>query len=154
RVLEEGIFLRLGGTKPIQVDVRIIAATNKILKEAVTNGEFREDLYYRLNVVPLFIPPLRERSEDILPLALDIMQFFNRELKKNFVGLTPAAAELLQKYPWPGNIRELRNVIERTMILSQEGEIDEECLPEEVRDCHDEPDREEVLTSFDVSPTG
>ncbi len=97
RVLEEGNFLRLGGTKPIQVDVRIIAATNKILKEAVTKGEFREDLYYRLNVVPLFIPPLRERREDILPLALDIMQFFNKELKKNFVGFTPAAAELLQQ---------------------------------------------------------
>ncbi len=120
RVLEEGTFNRLGGTKPIQVDVRIIAATNKVLKEAVANGEFREDLYYRLNVVPLFIPPLRERREDILPLALDIMQFFNKELKKSFVGFTPAAAELLQKYPWPGNIRELRNVIERTMILSSE----------------------------------
>jgi two-component system, NtrC family, response regulator AtoC len=154
RVLEEGSFLRLGGTKPIHVDVRIIAATNKVLKEAVTNGEFREDLYYRLNVVPLFIPPLRDRSEDILPLALDIMQFFNKELKKNFVGFTPAAAELLQKYPWPGNIRELRNVIERSMILSQEGDIDEEGLPEEVRDYHDEPGLEEKLSSLEVSPTG
>jgi len=154
RVLEEGNFLRLGGTRPIQVDVRIIAATNKILKEAVTRGEFREDLYYRLNVVPLFIPPLRERREDILPLALDIMQFFNQELKKSFVGFTPAAAELLQKYPWPGNIRELRNVIERTMILSKDNEITEEILPEEVRDYHEEPHVDEVLSSFDVSPTG
>jgi two-component system response regulator AtoC len=154
RVLEEGNFIRLGGTKPIQVDVRIIAATNKILKEAVSKGEFREDLYYRLNVVPLFIPPLRERLEDILPLALDIMQYFNKELKKSFVGFTPAAAELLQKYPWPGNIRELRNVIERTMILSKENEIDEVDLPEEVRDYHEEPEQQEVLTSFDLSPTG
>jgi two-component system response regulator AtoC len=155
RVLEEGIFNRLGGTKPIQVDVRIVAATNKVLKEAVVNGEFREDLYYRLNVVPLFIPPLRERREDILPLALDIMQFFNKELKKSFVGYTPAAAQLLQEYPWPGNIRELRNVIERTMILSSEEEIDEDALPEEVRDYQDEPDRvEETLSSLDVSPTG
>ena len=154
RVLEEGNFLRLGGTRPIQVDVRIIAATNKVLKEAVTHGEFREDLYYRLNVVPLFIPPLRERREDILPLALDIMQFFNKELKKNFVGFTPAAAELLQKYPWPGNIRELRNVIERTMILSSESEIDEDRLPEEVRDYHEEPEHDEVLSAFDLSPTG
>lgn len=154
RVLEEGIFLRLGGTKPIQVDVRIITATNKVLKEAVTKGEFREDLYYRLNVLPLFIPPLRERREDVLPLALDIMQFFNKELKKNFVGFTPAAAELLQRYPWPGNIRELRNVIERTMILSKESEIDEEALPEEVRDYHEEPAHEEMSSSFDLSPTG
>jgi two-component system response regulator AtoC len=154
RVLEEGNFLRLGGTKPIQVNVRIIAATNRVLKQAVTEGEFREDLYYRLNVVPLFIPPLRERREDILPLALDIMQFFNKELKKNFVGFTSAAAELIQKYPWPGNIRELRNVIERTMILSKESEIAEEDLPEEVRDYHEEPAVEDKLSSFDVSPTG
>jgi len=154
RVLEEGNFLRLGGTKPIQVDVRIIAATNKILKEAVTKGEFREDLYYRLNVVPLFIPPLRERREDILPLALDIMQFFNKELKKNFVGFGAAAAELLQRYPWPGNIRELRNVIERTMILSNESQITAEDLPEEVRDYLEAPSDEEKLSSFDVSPTG
>ena len=153
RVLEEGTFMRLGGTKPVQVDVRIITATNRVLKEAVSKGEFREDLYYRLNVLPLFIPPLRERREDILPLALDIMQHFNNELKKNFVGFTPAAAELLQKYPWPGNIRELRNVIERTMILCQSTEIDEENLPEEVRDYHEEPATEE-MSSFEVSPTG
>jgi DNA-binding NtrC family response regulator len=88
-------------------------------------------------------------------LALDIMQFFNKELKKNFVGVSPAAADLLQCYPWPGNIRELRNVIERTMILSKESEITEEDLPEEVRDYHDEPDIiDEKLSSFDVSPTG
>jgi len=154
RVLEEGNFLRLGGTRLVHVDVRIITATNRILKEAVTKGEFREDLYYRLNVLPLFIPPLRERREDIMPLALDIMQHFNKELKKNFVGFTPAAAELLEKYSWPGNIRELRNVIERTMILSQETEIDEESLPEEVRDHREELAHEELSSSFDLSPTG
>ncbi len=154
RVLEEGNFLRLGGTKPIQVDIRIVSATNKVLKEAVTKGEFREDLYYRLNVLPLFIPPLRERREDILPLALDIMQHLNKELKKNFAGFTPTAAELLQNYPWPGNIRELRNVIERMMILSKESDISEEDLPEELRDYHDEPSPVEVLSSLDVSPTG
>src|SRR5215469_14871114 len=122
RVLEEGTFMRLGGTKVIHADVRIIAATNKLLKDAVTSGEFREDLYYRLNVLPLFIPPLRERKEDIVPLALDVMAHFNVELKKNFVGFPPAAADLLREYPWPGNIRELRNVIERTMILCKESE--------------------------------
>jgi two-component system, NtrC family, response regulator AtoC len=155
RVLEEGSFNRLGGTKAVHVDVRIIAATNKVLKEAVSTGQFREDLFYRLNVVPLFIPPLRERREDILPLGLDIMQYFNKELKKSFVGFTPEAAQLLESYPWPGNIRELRNVIERTMILSSEEQIDEDALPEEVRDYHEEPDLvDEKLSSIDVSPTG
>src|ERR1019366_2231011 len=104
--------MRLGGTKPVQVDVRIITATNRVLKEAVSKGEFREDLYYRLNVLPLFIPPLREPREDILPPAIDIIQYFNHELKNTFVGFTSAAGELLQNYPWPGNSRELRNVIE------------------------------------------
>jgi two-component system, NtrC family, response regulator AtoC len=134
RVLEEGSFMRLGGTRPIKVNVRLIAATNADLKEAVARGAFREDLYYRLNVVPLYLPPLRERVEDIAPLALELMQHFNRELKKKFTGYTPAAAELLQRYPWPGNIRELKNVIERTMILTAEGDIDASSLPEEIRD--------------------
>jgi two-component system response regulator AtoC len=153
RVLEEGNFLRLGGTRPIHVDVRIIAATNTILKDAVARGEFREDLYYRLNVLPLFLPPLRERREDILPLALDIVGHFNRELKKNFVGLTPAAAELLQHYSWPGNIRELRNIIERAMILSRDNEIGEDTLPEEVRDFRPESEPDDG-GDFDPSPTG
>jgi two-component system, NtrC family, response regulator AtoC len=134
KVLEEGTFMRLGGTRPITVDVRIIAATNRVLKDAVAKAEFREDLFYRLNVITLSIPPLRERQEDVMPLALDIMQRYNRDLKKNFTGFTPAAAELLKQYPWPGNIRELKNVIERTMILAQEGDIDADVLPEEIRE--------------------
>jgi len=133
RVLEESTFMRLGGTKSIKVDVRLIAATNANLKQIVADGRFREDLFYRLNVMPLFIPPLRERQEDILPLALDLMKWFNQELKKNFVGFTPSAAELLVRYAWPGNIRELKNVIERTMILAPEGDIDASSLPEEIR---------------------
>ena len=133
RVLEESTFMRLGGTKPIKVDVRLIAATNANLKENVARGRFREDLFYRLNVVPLFIPPLRERQEDILPLALELLKWFNQELKKNFLGLTPEAAEHLTHYGWPGNIRELKNVIERTMILAPEGDIDAHSLPEEIR---------------------
>src|SRR5664280_1639952 len=132
RVLEEGTFMRLGGTRTIQVDVRILAATNKVLKDSVTRGEFRDDLFYRLNVLPIFIPPLRDRKEDIVPLALDIMKRFNTDLKKNFTGMTPAAADLLRAYTWPGNIRELRNVIERTMILAPEGEIDVNDLPREI----------------------
>ena len=134
RVLEEGTFMRLGGTKSIKVDVRLIAATNTNLKEAVAQARFREDLFYRLNVLPLFIPPLRERQEDVLPLALDLMKWFNQELKKNFIGFTPEAAELLVRYAWPGNIRELKNVVERTMILAPEGDIDASSLPEEIRD--------------------
>jgi two-component system response regulator AtoC len=154
RVLEEGSFTRLGGTRPISVDVRIIAATNKDLKAAMAEGRFREDLFYRLNVVPLTIPPLRERKEDIVLLALDILQRFNRELKKNFTGFTPAAAELLTKYPWPGNIRELRNVIERTMILASGAEIDAAYLPEEIRDYIAEVAPNSIFQSDELSPTG
>ena len=145
RVLEEGTFIRLGGTSSIKIDVRLIAATNTILKEAIAQGRFREDLFYRLNVVPLYIPPLRERPEDIVPLAIDLVGWFNRELKKNFVGFTPEAAELLVRYPWPGNIRELKNVVERTMILAPEGSIDASSLPEEIRDSEEPAKPEPAL---------
>ena len=145
RVLEDGTFMRLGGTRAIKIDVRLVTATNTNLKSAVANGQFREDLYYRLNVVRLDIPPLRERKEDILPLALDLLQHFNRELNKRFTGFTPGAAELLQQYSWPGNIRELKNVIERTMILAPEGEIEEVYLPEEIRD-HSAGEKPELST--------
>src|SRR5579871_5455222 len=153
RVLEDGNFMRLGGTRSIQVNVRLIAATNQDLKDAVARGIFREDLFYRMNVVPLFIPPLRERQEDILPLSLDFVQHFNHELKKSFTGFTPAAAELLKHYSWPGNIRELKNVIERTMILAPPGDIDAAYLPEEIRDYIEER-AAEPLSSLELSPTG
>jgi len=153
RVLEDGNFMRLGGTRLIKVDVRLISATNANLKDAVAKGVFREDLFYRLNVVPLLIPPLRERREDILVLAFELMQHFNQELKKNFTGFTPSAAQLLERYSWPGNIRELKNVIERTMILAPEGDIDAGHLPEEIRDT-EEPAKEEPMSSLDISPTG
>ena len=154
RVLEEGTFMRLGGTSTITVNIRLIAATNDNLKNAISQGRFREDLYYRMNVVQLYIPPLRERKEDIVPLALEILQLLNRELKKNFTGFTPAAADLLEQYPWPGNIRELRNVTERTMILTAEGEIDVRHLPEEIRDRHGEKKNSQPLSEADISPTG
>lgn len=154
RVLEEGTFMRLGGTSTIKVNIRLIAATNDHLKNSVTQGRFREDLYYRINVVQLEIPPLRERQEDIVPLALEILRQFNRELKKSFTGFTPAAADLLVQYPWPGNIRELRNVIERTMILSAQGEIDASHLPEEIRDQHPENRVSEAFSEDHISPTG
>ncbi len=154
RVLEEGTFMRLGGTSTIKVNIRLIAATNDQLKNAVSQGRFREDLYYRINVVQLYIPPLRERKEDIVALALEILQLFNGELKKSFTGFTPAAADLLVQYPWPGNIRELRNVIERTMILSPQGEIDTGHLPEEIRDQHAEKKASETFSEDNISPTG
>jgi transcriptional regulator with PAS, ATPase and Fis domain len=143
----------LGGVRLIKVNVRLIAATNVNLKEAVSKNQFREDLYYRLNVVPLFIPPLRERKEDVLPLALEMLQHFNRELNKKFTGFTAAAADLLQRYPWPGNIRELKNVIERTMILAPEGDVDADYLPEEIRD-HTVEERPTAWSPSDISPTG
>ena len=146
RVLEEGTFMRLGGTRSIKVDVRLIAATNTNLKDAIADGRFREDLFYRLNVVPIVIPPLRERQEDIVPLALDMVRRFNRELKKNFLGFTPEAAELLEQYYWPGNIRELKNVVERTMILAAEGNIDAASLPEEIRDHEPAPKADPTFT--------
>ncbi len=154
RVLEEGTFMRLGGTSTIKVNIRLIAATNDNLKDAVGQGRFREDLYYRINVVQLYIPPLRERKEDIVPLALEIMQHLNRELRRNFTGFTAAAAYLLGEYAWPGNIRELRNVIERTMILSGQGEIDAGHLPEEIRDQHAERKTGDAFSEDDISPTG
>ena len=154
RVLEEGTFMRLGGTRSITVNVRLVAATNTDLKEAVSKGQFREDLYYRLNVVPLVIPPLRTRKEDIVPLALEMVRHLNPELHKSFTGFSPAAAELLQNYPWPGNIRELRNVIERTMILAPDGDIDAMYLPEEIREHRAAEMEETVVAGYEVSPTG
>jgi two-component system response regulator AtoC len=154
RVLEEGTFMRLGGTKALKVDVRIIAATNADLKRAVAQGTFREDLFYRLNVVPILIPPLRERREDVVPLALDMMQKYNRDLKKSFTGFTPAAAELLERYPWPGNIRELRNVVERTMILAREGDIDADSLPQEIREFEPAPEEADAATPESLPTAG
>ncbi len=154
RVLEEGTFMRLGGTRTITVNVRLIAATNTELKEAVAKGQFREDLYYRLNVVPLLIPPLRDRTEDILPLALEMIRHFNQELHKSFTGFSLAAAELLQNYPWQGNIRELKNVIERTMILAPDGDIDATFLPEEIREYRAPESEEEREPNFEPHPDG
>jgi two-component system response regulator AtoC len=133
RVLEDGKFMRLGGNKPVKIDIRVIAATNKNLQTAVKEGRFREDLYYRLNVVPIHIPPLRERKEDIIPLALFFMSEYNRELKRSYTGITPEAAEALEKYSWPGNVRELRNIIERIMSLNDDHEIRYHHLPVEIQ---------------------
>jgi len=133
RVLEEGTFTRLGGSKQIKVNIRVITATNSDLAKATEKGAFRQDLFYRLNVVPITIPPLSERNEDILPLALSFMREFNRELKRSFRGISQEAAQALLSYPWPGNVRELRNVIERIMSLYVAEEVQFSQLPLELR---------------------
>jgi DNA-binding NtrC family response regulator len=122
RVLERRTFKRVGGTKDIAVNLRIISATNQDLERMVKEGTFREDLYYRLKVVPLYVPPLRERKEDILPLSRLFMERFAKQFKKPFKDISTAAQRLLTDYPWPGNIRELRNLFERTVLLEQ-GEL-------------------------------
>jgi DNA-binding NtrC family response regulator len=119
RVLQEHEFERLGGTRTLRVDVRVIAATNRNLPQMVANAQFREDLYYRLNVVSIDMPALRERKEDIGALATFFLRRFAGELKKKLDGLTPDATKLLMRYNWPGNIRELENAIERAVLLSE-----------------------------------
>jgi DNA-binding NtrC family response regulator len=119
RVLQEHEFERLGGTRTIKVDVRLIAATNRDLPTMVEAGQFREDLYYRLNVVTMEMPPLRERKDDIAELANFFIRRFSGELKKKIVGLDADALKLLMRYQWPGNIRELENAIERAMLLAE-----------------------------------
>jgi transcriptional regulator with PAS, ATPase and Fis domain len=118
RVLEEKSFKRVGGVQDIKVDVRVIAATNRNLEEEVKAGRFRQDLFYRLNVLPITLPPLRQHLEDVPALVAFYLDSFNREFRKNVKDVSPAALKLLQSYGWPGNIRELRNAIERAMLLT------------------------------------
>jgi DNA-binding NtrC family response regulator len=119
RFLEEKTFKRVGGAVDIRVDVRVIAATNRKLEDEVRQGRFREDLYYRLNVLPIALPPLRERAKDIPRLLNYYVDAFNAEFKKRVKGIAPEAVARLQKYPWPGNVRELRNAVERAMLLGE-----------------------------------
>jgi DNA-binding NtrC family response regulator len=129
RFLQEREFDRIGGSKPIRVDVRIVAATNRDLDLAVKEGRFREDLYHRLNVVPIILPPLRERREDIPSLAHHFLQRFAQEVKKNFSQVSEDALGKLSAYDWPGNVRELANVVERAVVLGQGPEIAPHDLP-------------------------
>jgi DNA-binding NtrC family response regulator len=133
RALEEQTFRRVGSTTSIQVDVQILAASNRVLPELIETGAFREDLYYRLKVINLEIPPLREHPEDIPGLAGHFIKTNNPKMGLNVENMTPAALALLKKYRWPGNIRELRNVIERAMIFCDEATIDVQHLPAELK---------------------
>jgi two-component system NtrC family response regulator len=131
RVLQERVFERVGGTETIETNVRIVAATNTSLEELIEEGKFREDLYYRLNVVSLKVPPLRARPEDIKLLIKHFLEKFNRETGKNII-VSPFAEEILESYAWPGNVRELQNTIESLVVLCQGHEITPRDLPQHI----------------------
>lgn len=139
KVIENKAFKRIGGTKDIEVDVRIIAATNKNMSDEVKQGRFREDLYYRLKVIPITLPPLRDRDSDIIPLSRFFIDRFNLEFKKNVKGIAKDTEKCFLEYHWPGNVRELKNVIERAMILESAEYILTEHLPIELTTTEVEP---------------
>jgi Nif-specific regulatory protein len=152
RVLQEHEFERLGGTRTIKVDVRLIAATNRDLPTMVAKAQFREDLYYRLNVVTVEIPPLRERKEDILPLAMWFIRRFGTELKKKLDGADTEAQKMLMRYNWPGNIRELENAIERAALLAEGSMIRADDL--RLGDFSASSAAKESATVVKIPPTG
>jgi transcriptional regulator with PAS, ATPase and Fis domain len=133
RFLQERSFMRLGGKETISVDVRIIAATNEDLKEAVEKGSFRKDLYYRLNVIPIEIPPLRERRDDIPLLIRHFIKRFSLKLDKKITGISRDAEELLIRYKWEGNVRELENIIERAITITDDDSIGVDNLPGDIK---------------------
>ncbi len=145
RFLQEREFERVGGTQPIPVDVRVLAATNRDLTQAIKEGQFREDLFYRLNVIPISLPPLRDRREDIPILANYFLRRFAAETKKTLSGITTDAEAQLVAYPWPGNVRELANVIERAAVLGDGPELASEDLPVPIAD-GDTEDTTEALS--------
>lgn len=132
RTLQEKEILRIGGNMPIKVDFRVIAASNKDLKKMVADGRFREDLYYRLNVVELKIPPLRERREDLSLLINYFVKVFSKKYDKHILGFEKNALECLESYPWPGNVREVRNLVERLMIFEKSGYISSRHFPSDL----------------------
>jgi DNA-binding NtrC family response regulator len=153
RALQESEFERVGGVKTIRVDVRLVAATNSDLKREIAAGTFREDLYYRLNVVPIRLPSLRERATDIPLLVKHFIDKFNARLKKNVSGVAADAEAHLVSYPWPGNIRELENVIERAVLFSDGSELKVHDLPSEVRDMSTpEPPSTTLLPEVESAP--
>ncbi|MFP4332797.1 MAG: sigma-54 interaction domain-containing protein [Campylobacterales bacterium] len=149
RVLQEQEFERVGGSKSIKVDVRIIAATNRDLEGMVESGEFREDLFYRLNVIPLELPPLRERDGDIEALAQYFLKIFNKIHAKN-ISLNSATIQILSSYAWYGNIRELENTMERVVLLSSDGELDEELLKNMLPGLKESKEVKKILKASDI----
>ena len=129
RILEDSKVRRLGGKNEFEVDVRVVAATNKIPDEAVKKGSLREDLYYRLNVFHIHLPPLRDRKEDILPIAESLISLLNSKHECRVTGITPEVQDVFRAHNWPGNVRELRNALERAVILAGKGNIERKHLP-------------------------
>jgi DNA-binding NtrC family response regulator len=150
RFIEEKAFRRVGGTEDLKVDVRVIAATNRRLEEEVEEGRFREDLYYRLRVLPIELPPLRHRRTDIPLLAAAFLDRFNGEFRKRIRGFSPEALDILQRYEWPGNVRELHNVVERAVLLTEGEEILPDALPAEVSGTEEE----EEVSGIELGPEG
>ena len=132
RVLQQREFERVGDTATVRVDTRVIAAANCDLMEEVGNGTFREDLYWRLNVIPIYIPPLRDRKEDVPELVTHFLQTYNEENDRYVVHIQREAMDLLQRYDWPGNVRELQNYIERAVVMAEGDELTTELLPDEI----------------------
>jgi len=145
RVLEDQVIRRVGGVRDMQVDVRVIAASNRDLERAVRDGQFRQDLYYRLAIISIFLPTLRERKDDILPLVDFFIARYNRKFRKSVKGVTDETRKLMLKYDWPGNVRELKNAVERAMILEDHDELHPEYMPFAVAQ------QQSAFTAFEVS---
>lgn len=154
RILETGEYIKIGDTKPTRVNVRIIAATNRNLSQEIVAGRFREDLFYRLSVFQIHLPPLRERAGDIRLLAKAFIKSFAEQLARPVVEIAPAFLEALDSQPWKGNIRELRNVIERSMIVCESGYLDIADLPFDIQNAHYEHSNDSSPGSFELSAMG
>ena len=153
RFLEDRTFRRIGGGKVFTVDVRIISATNKDLQKAIEERTFRNDLFYRLQVIPIFLPPLRERREDIIPLATHFIDLYNKDFNKKVQGIAGMAERMMLDYNWPGNVRELKNVIERAIILGNDEMLLMEHLPLEIV-AKASPQRGAPMAAFRLPPEG
>ena len=151
RILETGEYIKIGDTKPTRVNVRVVAATNRNLPEEITAGRFREDLFYRLSVFQIHLPPLRERAADVRILAKAFVKDFSVRLARPVTEITPAFLEALEQQPWKGNIRELRNVIERSLIVCESERLDVADLPLDIQNTHYEQSDETTPGSFELS---
>lgn len=154
RFLEEKKFKRIGGLEDIHVNVRVIAATNQDLESQITRGHFRKDLYYRLNVFPIIMPPLRAREHDVVLIAYHFLRQLNKQMDKSFSGFSTETENILQSYPWPGNVRELKNVIERILILNDVKWISPGELPDSLRSALDYPDPGITIDALPKTPAG